>query len=444
MEEAVLVGQGVRLAGDTGVEVTVFGISAEFLRGDKCLGRRGLGLRLEECGCPEVARPAVWLGLRLETVEPLFLLADVRGAGVGDALDGLGLGAEFRERVGVGDGEEGHLAAAGLAVAFLEGGGSAFVVARDGREGLVGDTLLDDVESEDADEGIAASDVVIEEGEGLALGVGFDPEGDATELDGEGVLVHAIDAVSDDVADGFADAFGGGLVLVGSDAGELLAQAACGSQQEMTGAAGGVNDADGEEGLLLGFCGVGALEALAHDGFEGGADELGDQVGRRVVGAGGLALGARVELEGGEAAGGGNAGLVIEKAFVDRTELFDVEGREVHAAYGGGLIVLVEYERLEGLQEMVIGNPVVVEVKPLEELAIQDGEAEVSGEGLPLILLDGRIVRQKFPEHAEAEPEIIVVGVGGGEFDEAAEAADAVVAQVVGVGADEASVLGHE
>ena len=64
-----------------------------------------------------------------------------------------------------------------------------------------------------ADDGVAAFDVVVEEVERLAGDVGFEPEGDFAEFDGEGVQVHAVDAVADDVADGLAEGGGARVVL---------------------------------------------------------------------------------------------------------------------------------------------------------------------------------------------------------------------------------------
>ena len=49
-----------------------------------------------------------------------------------------------------------------------------------------------------ADEGVAVAEVVVEEGEGLGGGDGFEPESEFGEFDGNGVEVDAIEAVFDD------------------------------------------------------------------------------------------------------------------------------------------------------------------------------------------------------------------------------------------------------
>ncbi len=84
---------------------------------------------------------------------------------------------------------------------------------------FVGDAGFEHREVPDAHEAIAAADAVVQEGEGFAGHLAFDPERDFAEFDGERVFVHAVNAVGDDVADGFAPGFGGGFFFAGADAG---------------------------------------------------------------------------------------------------------------------------------------------------------------------------------------------------------------------------------
>jgi hypothetical protein len=51
-----------------------------------------------------------------------------------------------------------------------------------------------------SDEAVAAAELVIEEGEGQRGVHGFDPEGEAGQLDGEGVEIDPVEAVLDDEA----------------------------------------------------------------------------------------------------------------------------------------------------------------------------------------------------------------------------------------------------
>jgi len=60
---------------------------------------------------------------------------------------------------------------------------------------------------------------VVKEGQGSAARVAFDPEGDFAEVHGEGILVHGVDAMGDDVADGFASLLGAWLVAARANPG---------------------------------------------------------------------------------------------------------------------------------------------------------------------------------------------------------------------------------
>jgi hypothetical protein len=192
-------------------------------------------------------------GIVAEGVVELFFAADGLGGIVGGLVELVGL-LEEGGRGGLGfEGQEAlallQVAALG-AVLSLEPGGGGFFVAAGRLEGLVGDAVFEHVEVEDADEGIAAADAVVEEGEGFAVAMGFEPEGDAAQFDGEGVFVDAVDAVGDDVAGGFADPFRGGFVFAGADFGQFLAEPAGGGEEEVAGAAGGVEHSDAQKGVL--------------------------------------------------------------------------------------------------------------------------------------------------------------------------------------------------
>ena len=71
-----------------------------------------------------------------------------------------------------------------------------------------------DLPAGEAHEGIAAADGVVEEGEGMVLGQGGEPEGELGEVHGHGVAVHAVEAALGDEAHG--EEF---LGLVGRDGG---------------------------------------------------------------------------------------------------------------------------------------------------------------------------------------------------------------------------------
>ena len=262
-------------------------------------------------------------------------------------------------------------------------------------------------------------DVVVEEGEGEAGGVGFDPEGDFAEVNGEGVFVDGVDALLDDVAACVAAFLVVGFGGCGADFGELVADAAGGGEEEVSGAGGGVADAEVEEGSFFGRGGFGGVEAFLHDGDECGVDEFADEFGRGVVGAGLLAFRACGEVEGAVVLG--DAGRVVEQGFVDGAEFFDVEVGVVDAAEALVFGAVVG-EVTDGLEECVVGAFGGFEVAAgglAEEFAVEGGESDDAG---------GVFVAADAEGLAEADPEVgVVVGLVCVAVGAEAEAGDAVV-----------------
>src|SRR3546814_15085679 len=80
-------------------------------------------------------------------------------------------------------------------VAVPERGDDGPVVAGEGLEGVVGHTFSEKLRSR-AEEGVAADDAVVEEGQGLARLHGLHPEADLAELDRYLVCGHAVEAGS--------------------------------------------------------------------------------------------------------------------------------------------------------------------------------------------------------------------------------------------------------
>ena len=101
-----------------------------------------------------------------------------------------------------------------------------------------------------AEQGVAALDVGVEEGERLAGLEGLHPEADLAELDRHRVDVDAVEAAGDDVAERGSRRLGGGLVVAGADGGEALGDAVGGGDEEVARAAGGIDDLEVEERLL--------------------------------------------------------------------------------------------------------------------------------------------------------------------------------------------------
>ena len=90
-----------------------------------------------------------------------------------------------------------------------------------------------------AEEAVAALDVGVEEGQGLAGLERLEPEADLAQLDRHRVDVDGVEAVADDVAQGRADGLGGRLLVAGADLRQALGDAVGGGDQEVAGAAAG-------------------------------------------------------------------------------------------------------------------------------------------------------------------------------------------------------------
>ena len=89
-----------------------------------------------------------------------------------------------------------------LPVALFQAGANGFVVAGQGLVGVAGDAASHELRIEDADQAVAVLNVGVEEGQRLARLDGFDPEGCLAEFDRKLILVDAVDAVLNDLAQG--------------------------------------------------------------------------------------------------------------------------------------------------------------------------------------------------------------------------------------------------
>ena len=141
----------------------------------------------------------------------------------------------------------------------------------------------------DAEQGVADADVLVEVGQRLAGFQRFQPERDLGQFGGHGVDVDAVDAAADDSAQRCPDHGVGRLGLAGFLGGDALGDPAGGGDEEVAGAAGGVADGDVQQrrdSFLGGRVGAGLVEQRV----ERGVEQALDQRGRRVVGAGLLAL----------------------------------------------------------------------------------------------------------------------------------------------------------
>ena len=242
-------------------------------------------------------------------------------------------------------------------------------------EGFVGDAALEFVFMGEADDGVAAFDVVVEEVEAFAGDMGFEPEGDFAEFDGERVEVHAVDAVADDIADGFTKGQRAGLVFTGADDGEFGGDAAGGIEEDVAAAAGDVADAEEQERLLL----VLFLELVPDQIIERVLDERLDEFIGGVVRAGG---GAAFALHKGEFKAvvvGRDDWVVFEQAFIDRAEFLDVERTVIDADALAGVGMLEGGEVAETFEQGLVVQLAFVEQANgfvAEQIAGERGDAE--------------------------------------------------------------------
>ena len=142
-----------------------------------------------------------------------------------------------------------------------------------------------------ADERVAVAEGVVEEGQGVVLGQGREPQGELRQVDGDLVAVDAVEAVAGDEPAGVDP-----LVLVGRDGrhgvvgvpgiDQDIAELAAGFDEEGAGAHGRVADLEVEDPFRAGYGPVGLPAQAVQNRFERVADDRFGQLPRRVVGAG--------------------------------------------------------------------------------------------------------------------------------------------------------------
>ncbi len=120
-----------------------------------------------------------------------------------------------------------------LGISVFENPNGIFIVDGGRLKGFVGEAVRGGFEVKNSREGIGDFDRVFQEGEGVAGGVALYPQGQATQFYGEGVFVHAVEAVGDGVSDALSEGFGGGVFFAGANPGQGPAEPPCRRQQKM-------------------------------------------------------------------------------------------------------------------------------------------------------------------------------------------------------------------
>ena len=127
----------------------------------------------------------------------LLLALDGLGRVIGNSVECAALAGEVGQDVAGIPGKEGRLTRAFRTVATGELPRSHPIIAFEGLERLVWDTVLEACQIENAHERVAAADAVIEEGERLVADVAFELQGNAAQIHSERVPVHTVDAMGD-------------------------------------------------------------------------------------------------------------------------------------------------------------------------------------------------------------------------------------------------------
>ncbi|CAB4881826.1 unannotated protein [freshwater metagenome] len=300
-------------------------------------GRIALPLGLHECGAPRIGDlpSSCVIGIVLQIAESLSLLVCIGQGGRRSRVDLRHL----RGEVGIGGmeatGRE-ELALVGLLalgpVALLQARGPRLVVAGEGDERGIGQTLLEQP-GRHSEQGIADLDMGIEERQRPALLHRLEPQAHLRELGCHRVEVDAVDAPGDDIVQCFVHVGRSRVELAGSHRCEPARDPPRRRDEKVPGAAGRVADGHGEQRLL----GVLLLLRLVEKRVEGLVEHEVDEARGRVVGAGCLAVIAGEVLEGEDAAQPVVPGNELEQALVDAAELLSTEVSVVDDARWGVL-----------------------------------------------------------------------------------------------------------
>ena len=347
----------------------------------------------------------------------------------------------------------------GGSVGFGQGFAHLLVVAAQGFEGVFGDAAFQRLQVAQAQQGVAHLQVVVQKTQRAAFFKAFQPQGGARQLHRHGVAVHAKDAAAHHFAQGVAVGLGGDGTFGRAQLGQLFGQAAGGGQQEVAAATGGVDHADGQQGIdrLRSVL----RQALGNDGVEGAADELLHQAVGGVVAAGEFAVvacGAALAGQADKAEAAGvqvHLGHQLQQAFVHAAEFFGahvavVDGGQRATAGGGG-----PAQGVHGGQQVGVGELRGIEVRALVrgKQAAQSGQpqawlalaqaVEDDFDGLPQVVKPGAGTAAQGQVAQAGQGVAAGVGLGGGGFGTGAGRVGLRVLRR-GLGGDEAALFHAE
>src|SRR5260370_31818788 len=126
----------------------------------------------------------------------------------------------------------------------------------------------------------------VQERQWLARFDSFHPEVDLAEFHGHGVDIHAVDAVTDYIAQGGAAGLRSRFLVAGTHSGKAFGDAVGGCDQEVSTAAGWVADFKMKDSLLR----VRLCAGFRKYRLQSGIEQTIDQAGGRIVATSGLAF----------------------------------------------------------------------------------------------------------------------------------------------------------
>ena len=125
--------------------------------------------------------------------------------------------------------------------------------------------------------------------------------------------------------------------------------------------------------------------------------------------------------------------VVFQQAFIDRAQLFGVQGGVVDPA--GRAVLFVVNQIPHCPQEITVGDGARIQIQWGEQVAVQGGDFQERGELL---------VGEHLPQNTEAVPDVVVVIVSAADIHQPAQPRHAVVLAVERIGTNEPAVLGDE
>jgi hypothetical protein len=127
--------------------------------------------------------------------------------------------------------------------------------------------------------------------------------------------------------------------------------------------------------------------------------------------------------------------VVVEQTFIDRAEFFDIQRGIVHTPGRRRWLFPVIRQMPEGFEEVAVADAALVEVERLEKRPVEGGHAQTRGKFF---------VRKHLPQHLEAAPDVLMVGVGAAPVEQPPQPRHAVMLPIKRAVANQPPVFGNQ